>query len=63
MPEVGVEPTPEQADTILNRARLPIPPLRLFKKMVELRGFEPLASTMPLSRAPNCATAPLKFIK
>ena len=26
--------------------------------MVEPRGFEPLTSSMPLRRAPNCATAP-----
>ena len=25
---------------------------------VELRGFEPLTSSMPLRRAPSCATAP-----
>src|SRR5579863_896050 len=25
---------------------------------MELRGFEPLAFSMPLRRAPNCATAP-----
>jgi hypothetical protein len=25
---------------------------------VELRGLEPLAFSMPLRRAPNCATAP-----
>lgn len=28
MPEVGVEPTLAEANTALNRARLPIPPLR-----------------------------------
>ena len=28
MPEVGVEPTLTEANTALNRARLPIPPLR-----------------------------------
>ena len=27
-------------------------------KMVDLRGFEPLTSSMPLRRAPNCATGP-----
>ncbi len=27
-------------------------------KKVELTGIEPVTSTMPLSRAPNCATAP-----
>ena len=26
--------------------------------MVDLRGFEPLTSSMPLKRAPNCATGP-----
>jgi hypothetical protein len=26
--------------------------------VVELRGFEPLTFSMPLRRAPNCATAP-----
>ena len=28
MPEVGLEPTLAEANTALNRARLPIPPLR-----------------------------------
>jgi hypothetical protein len=28
------------------------------QKMVDLRGFEPLTSSMPLRRAPNCATGP-----
>src|SRR3989338_7318080 len=27
-------------------------------RMVYLRGFEPLTSSMPLKRAPNCATGP-----
>ena len=27
--------------------------------MVEHRGFEPLTSTLPVLRAPNCANAPL----
>ena len=26
--------------------------------LVEHRGFEPLASTLPVLRAPNCANAP-----
>ncbi len=30
--------------------------------MVELRGFEPLTSSMPWKRATNCAIAPKDFI-
>ena len=30
--------------------------------MVEHRGFEPLTSTLPVWRAPNCANAPYKII-
>jgi hypothetical protein len=26
---------------------------------VDLKGFEPLTSSMPWKRAPNCATGPL----
>lgn len=29
--------------------------------MVEHRGFEPLTSTLPVWRAPNCANAPLLY--
>ena len=27
--------------------------------LVDLKGFEPLTSSMPWKRAPNCATGPL----
>ena len=30
----------------------------LFKCEVDLKGFEPLTFSMPLRRAPNCATGP-----
>ena len=32
-----------------------------FNVKVDLRGFEPLTFSMPLRRAPNCATGPLWF--
>lgn len=28
--------------------------------LVDLKGFEPLTSSMPWKRAPNCATGPLR---
>lgn len=34
----------------------------LKRRMVELRGFEPLASSMPRKRAPSCATAPREYL-
>ena len=30
-----------------------------FGVLVDLKGFEPLTSSMPWKRAPNCATGPL----
>jgi hypothetical protein len=36
---------------------------RVKKGMVDLRGFEPLTSSMPLKRAPNCATGPRGNVK
>ena len=30
-----------------------------FERLVDLKGFEPLTSSMPWKRAPNCATGPL----
>jgi hypothetical protein len=30
-----------------------------FRILVDLKGFEPLTSSMPWKRAPNCATGPL----
>ncbi len=38
VPEVGLEPTPPEGDWILNPARLPIPPLRLILKHINLSG-------------------------
>ena len=34
----------------------------MFFTMVELTGFEPVTSSMPLKRASNCAKTPLSFI-
>ena len=34
----------------------------MFLNMVEHRGFEPLTSTLPVWRAPNCANAPQYFV-
>jgi hypothetical protein len=35
VPEVGLEPTPPKGDWILSPARLPIPPLRLYKNNIK----------------------------
>src|SRR3954454_3844619 len=33
---------------------------KCLKRLVDLNGFEPLTSSMPWKRAPNCATGPLR---
>ena len=35
------------------------PGLSVFTEQVDLRGFEPLTSSVRLRRAPNCATGPI----
>src|SRR5271157_1971718 len=35
----------------------------LFEHLVDLRGFEPLTSSVRLKRAPNCATGPISKCK
>ena len=33
----------------------------VLRSLVEHRGFEPLTSTLPVLRAPNCANAPWDY--
>ena len=42
VPEVGLEPTLAEANTALNRARLPIPPLRRRDEATSLSANLPL---------------------
>ncbi len=45
MPEVGLEPTLAEANTALNRARLPIPPLRRRKERAFYQGVQEAATS------------------
>ena len=52
VPEVGLEPTLAEANTALNRARLPIPPLPHFS-LEPLTGVEPVTLSLPRIRSTN----------
>lgn len=51
---VGHRPETEVLRGAWSRRRV-----RASEKLVDLKGFEPLTSSMPWRRAPNCATGPL----
>ena len=53
VPEVGLEPTLAEANTALNRARLPIPPLRQRDKEESIAKDERLWQTRLLVDSPE----------